>query len=701
MNPQDILDLTGPAVLLDVRSRTKKPTRDGWQKITLADMSPLYLSELRGNIGVSLGAESAGLHTIDCDDEAGFALMGSLNPAFADTLQSHGSRGGNYWLRIDGEAPPLKKLRDIDGNAVGEWRGGGGQTVIHGTHPSGIRYRHNGQKAITIPFDQLVWPDNWVLPWKQTEDEQEAEPRSKAARTAPADKQGGTPQEVVEAMLFSIPPRPDRDLWMKISAAVRNSLGNTSAAIDLLKRWSPEEASGEYAELLSSPFVEITFGTLVHHAGENGFAGVVRRFFYNGRSFAMQGRAGFIPLPAEGAVKQHIAELRIPGSVHNSLLCKIREEQFVDYIGPIAGHPAGLHIFNGRKTLVTSSPKIVRAAEGACPFLTRFFHDLFAADPEQERFFLDWLAHARRALLSGRRAQTPAMAMAGPRGGGKSLAIEIISRTLGGRAARAYSFLSGESSFNLALIGAELLVIDDDAASKDHRARVRFAQAIKAHLFGGFVTAHGKNKDGFDVDTIQALVVAVNDDAENLRVLPELDESLSDKILLLKTGSATLPDHLAGRMEAISNLVDAELPGFLHALESRDLSSAYDSRGRFICHWNRSILEDLGELAPEHQLLELIHQAPAIRREHEELRAWTGTAAQLEGLLTDRDAYTQSSARRLLSWGGACGVYLGKLAEENGTGVSKLSKDSRTRIRTYSIRPTCPNMEQEQAECPY
>ena len=85
---------------------------------------------------------------------------------------------------------------------------------------------------------------------------------------------------------------------------------------------------------------EINFGTLVHLAAEHGFGGAVRKFFYNTRSFGMEGRAGYVPLTGESAVRQHLAKLGVPRSAHDSILCDIRETQFVDYIGPLAGHPA-------------------------------------------------------------------------------------------------------------------------------------------------------------------------------------------------------------------------------------------------------------------------------------------------------------------------------------------------------------------------
>ena len=677
---ESILELTGPAVLLDVIKGGKAPKEKGWQRITLEDMTPHYLSKLRGNIGVSLGKPSNGLHSIDCDDEPTFARLLELNPRFADTLQSHGKRGGNFWLRIEGTAPKTEHFfreSKRPENRLGEWRGTGGQTIIYGQHPSRMQYRTNGKPAITMKFSEIVWPDNWWLPWRHKAD---PKPQSQEGQTERQSKDS----LVVETMLFSIPPRPDYETWRNISAAVRNSLGSDAEAIELLKRWSPEEKADEYKTLLaSSPFAEITFGTLQHHAADNGFAGAVRRFFYNTRAFGMQGRNGYVPLTGESAVRQHLSKLGVPKAAHDAILCDVREQQFVDYIGPLAGHQPGVRSFNGSKFVVTSGPQIVGAKPGDSAFLDAFFRALLhdPQHPDQLPTFLHWLAHCRRALLAGRRVQTPALAFGGDRGDGKSLAIEIIKRSLGGREAKGYGFFSGDKGFNSELAGAELIVMDDDSASKDHRARVRLAQAIKANQFAAGVRIEGKNRDAFNADPIQAIVIAVNCDPEELRVLPELTDSMQDKISLLKTKPAPCFDTPEENSEAIN----AALPGFLHKLETMEAASAYDSRKRLKCYWHPEIIEALGLLSPERQLLELVHQVAPVANAIASRGQWSGTAAELEGMLTDRDATMQHSAKRLLSWAGACGTYLGRLADARNAGVYRGRKDPKTKIQTYTI----------------
>lgn len=679
MTPDQILTLTGPAVLLNIRKGSKAPTQKGWQTLTLADQGPAYKASLTGNVGVSLGDPSLALHTIDCDDDETFKVMLESNPLLSDTLQSHGARGGNFWVRIEGDAPKSSKLKAQDGKALGEWRGTGNQTIISGTHPSGIEYRNNGKTAITIPFEDLKWPDTWLLPW-----EQGAEVNETTRPDLEARERSRVSVESVRVMLASIHQRPSYDTWLKVSAAVRHGMGDTSQAIELLKEWSPEEKKGEYAELLASPFPEITFATLVFLAGQNGFSGAVKRFFYNGRSFCMESPTGFIPLPCEAPVRQHLSVMGIPPKRQSEVLCAIRERQMVGYIGPVAGLAAGLHECNGDMVLVTKGPTIIEGQEGGDTFI----HDILTGllgdpdHPQQLQTFLDWLAHSRRAVVSGKRVQTPAVAFVGKRGSGKSLTIEIINRSLGGRSAKAYRFLSGDSPFNADLIGSELLVVDDDAASKDHRSRMTLTQNLKTTLFSGSFRLEGKGRDAVECQPVHAAVLAVNEDPDHMRVLPELEESMEDKINLFKTRAAILPE--GGDLAWISTRLTEAMPSFLHDLDRRDTTQSYDDRKRLKCFWHPEVLEALGCLSPERQLLEIIHQCWSVTEDIRRQGKWVGSASELESKLTEFGASTSNAAKRLLSWPTACGTYLGRLADTQGSGVEKEGW-SPSKVRRYAI----------------
>jgi len=163
------------AVLIPIKRGEKRPTEKGWQATTIEKMSEVqHLEQLRnGNIGVLLGKPSDGLCSIDIDDDTDAERFLDLNPALRLTLQSRGARGRNFWVHISGDYPDLTKLSQVgtgregeEPKAWGEWRSTGGQTVIHGRHPSGSDYRIlNKATPVDIPFDSIVWPEGLILPW--------------------------------------------------------------------------------------------------------------------------------------------------------------------------------------------------------------------------------------------------------------------------------------------------------------------------------------------------------------------------------------------------------------------------------------------------------------------------------------------------------------------------------------------------------
>lgn len=168
-------------VFVQIAKGQKRPILPAWQTLTIADMTPDYLSNLEnGNIGVVLGDASEGLCSIDFDTEDHIAEFLELNPCMNKTLTSKGARGCNFWVRIKGEYPKLTKFRDANDNPIGEWRSTGGQTVIHGIHPSGCNYSIvNEYSVITLPYDEIVWGKGWYFGSKKDE---KPEPQQKEVK---------------------------------------------------------------------------------------------------------------------------------------------------------------------------------------------------------------------------------------------------------------------------------------------------------------------------------------------------------------------------------------------------------------------------------------------------------------------------------------------------------------------------------------
>jgi hypothetical protein len=165
-------------------------------KVSLTDMmDPEYRRKLaQGNIGVVQGDASGGIGSIDIDDDQGAEEFLALNPDLKETLRSRGARGCNVWFYPDGGEVPRSGRLKRHGQAWGEWRYNGCQTIIAGIHPSGVPYTLPCAKpAIRYPFDKIKFragvtgrfirtPDIFVppsiTPEAQTTEQQTHRPQS-------------------------------------------------------------------------------------------------------------------------------------------------------------------------------------------------------------------------------------------------------------------------------------------------------------------------------------------------------------------------------------------------------------------------------------------------------------------------------------------------------------------------------------------
>ena len=169
--------LGNDVVLLPIKRGHKGPSGKemaGWHTFTPAKMQePEYLARLNhgSNIGVLLGH---GRVTIDLDRDEDVQPFLKLNPRLGQTLRSRRKRGCNLWLRVKGPYPRACKLKTTSGEDFGEWRADGNQTVIFGEaidrkrgekKPTAYKIENRVQ-PIELPFDEIRWPEDVILPWK-------------------------------------------------------------------------------------------------------------------------------------------------------------------------------------------------------------------------------------------------------------------------------------------------------------------------------------------------------------------------------------------------------------------------------------------------------------------------------------------------------------------------------------------------------
>lgn len=337
----------------------------------------------------------------------------------------------------------------------------------------------------------------------------------------------------------------------------------------------------------------------------------------------------------------------------------VQEERGVHYAGLLAGYREGFRKVDGFRFLVTESPQLIEPDPGNWETLRKTFEAVLQ-DPEHDQltFFYGWLRCAIQSLRAESFQPGQALAIAGAAESGKSLLQNLITRLLGGRSAKPYQYMTGGTGFNADLFKAEHLMIEDEAPSADYRSRRNLGTFIKQFTVNQDQRLHAKNRDALMLRPFWRVSITLNDEPEDLHVLPPIDAGLEDKLILLRAHRRTLPmpTQSPKERELFSKTLNAEMPAFLDwLLNEYSIPEQLKSQRFGIQHFHHPILlESLQELSNEAQLLELIDQHLTL--------PFCGTAAEMESCLR-RSCGQQIT--KLLGFRGAAGTYLQRLSVQH------------------------------------
>jgi hypothetical protein len=294
---------------------------------------------------------------------------------------------------------------------------------------------------------------------------------------------------------------------------------------------------------------------------------------------------------------------------------------------------------------------------------------------DQLIYFNGWLQVALESLYAREPRPGQAVVLTGKKDCGKSLLQSLITKILGDRMAKPYLYMSGQTSFNGNLFGAEHLSIEDEQPYTDIHSRRNFGAKIKEITAIEAQDAHKKFRDGVTLPVFWRLTISVNDEAENLMILPPFDDSLSDKLMIFKVCEGAIKDQTAtlAQRTAFWKKLTSELPAYIdYLLNTWVIEKDFVSQRYGVTHFQHpEVLLKLGELAPETRLLQLI-DAEIFKSVNGIARTldWDGGAIELEKVLTSSLSDVQYQARSLLNWQGACGTYLGRLKKQYPARIS-------------------------------
>ena len=363
----------------------------------------------------------------------------------------------------------------------------------------------------------------------------------------------------------------------------------------------------------------------------------------------------------------------------------IQLKQNIAYAGPLAGFRKGLVKMNGSNILVTTSPILIQPKSGPWPIIGKILENmLYDVNCDQRPYLYGWLKVAVEAVQQSAIRPGQALCFAGEADSGKSLIQALITEMLGGRAAKPYQFMTGATSFNSDAFEAEHLMIEDEAASTDIRARRAFGAQLKQVASVRDQRCHAKNRTGLVLTPFWRLTISVNDEPENLMVLPPIDPSIEDKIMLFKVHKKPMPmpTETTTERDVFWKTIIAELPAFMDFVLNWRIPPDMSSARYGITHYHHpEILVSLDELAPEVRLLTLLDQE--MMHTDGRITQFDGTSVELEQVLMDKDSSVRSQAHNLFTFNTACGVYLGRLRKKANPRVDCKTVNGRTHWTIY------------------
>jgi hypothetical protein len=345
-------------------------------------------------------------------------------------------------------------------------------------------------------------------------------------------------------------------------------------------------------------------------------------------------------------------------------LAHIQSHQSVVGAAPFIMKPAGLLRINNLEVLNINTRRVLSPASGQAvwgehgPFswLSRYL-DAFFDPKEQLDYFLSWWSHFYRAAFHQIPRSGQNIFIAGETGVGKTLLSTVIVSALVGGSADARDYLLGEDKFGSELFEVALWCVDDATLTAEQTTRKKFSGMIKAMAANKKFRYHAKFRIPLMVEWHGRVIVTLNRDPESILVLPELESSILDKIMLFKTADETVEFPEQSELESI---LQRELPFFARFLLDYKIPEHCKGKSRFGIkpYHEASLFQTAQQSSPAAGFLEILDdwKARYFTGNDSQREYWEGNAYQLHkeicGHLDARDAmrtYSVNLVRRALA----------------------------------------------------
>ena len=343
----------------------------------------------------------------------------------------------------------------------------------------------------------------------------------------------------------------------------------------------------------------------------------------------------------------------------------VHDENVVDIALPLGGRTHGRFEWDGRIVLVTKGCKPTVPQQGDWSTLRTWLVSLFGEQVLERH--MGWWMWGRKSVLGEKVLPGQVPIYIGPSGAGKSFLQKITTMLLGGRSANPFPYMAGKTNFNYDLFTADHLVIEDQFFDASGKVRREFGTKIKELAVNQVQWCQPKFGDALNLRPKWRISMSMNSEEENRQVLPPLDNSILEKLMLIKTGDPCFPVDLDTEegWDEWDRIIEREVPFLAHDIDNFVIPEELRIPRYAIKPWHDpELLREDQEATPEAVFLSCLkYDLPAVLEPDEPF--WEGKAIDLERLVLGQAMPSRDQFRKLLNWQHACGVYLGRIAKRH------------------------------------
>jgi len=301
--------------------------------------------------------------------------------------------------------------------------------------------------------------------------------------------------------------------------------------------------------------------------------GAAAKFYTDGKAYYTKPNGEWIGLSREDAKLQlkvmGVSDQKRKGqnaSDVDAVLAHIQIQRRVTAAVPVLYRDTDIEEIGGERYLNLNTRQAMQPAADGDPNLWPWIHNFVenAFDGGRDHF-LGWFKHVYESALRKDLQPGQVIVIAGDAHTGKSFINRwMIGAALGG-SVNATQVLMRQSSFNKQAGEVGLWRVDDAPTDGDPRDKRRFTQALKEHAANPTLLYHPKFRDAIELPFLGRVVITMNIDPESLALLPAMDSSFADKVMLFRLRDGFVPKFKRTTTENESQIL-SELPHFLRWL---------------------------------------------------------------------------------------------------------------------------------------